>query len=103
MLDCISTMVYTVGPKAAFEKPLPSENPFTLHPQAFVDRVYGPGTALKKNLIKMYDDRNVLRKTEFGRLLLEEADNEEDVEANTAGLFPPTSTGQDSLLSLYSL
>jgi|AntRauMFilla1563_2_1112583.scaffolds.fasta_scaffold60592_2 hypothetical protein len=89
-------MVYTVGPKA-------SENPFTLHPQAFVDQVYGPGTALKKNLIKEYDDRNVLCKTELGRSLLEQADNEEDVEANIALLFPPISTGQDSLLSLYSL
>ena len=42
-------------------------------------------------MIKQYDDRHVLHGTDFGKRVLEDAEEEDDVEDNLQGLFPNTS------------
>jgi hypothetical protein len=42
-------------------------------------------------MINQYDDRHVLQATAFGKRVLEDAEEEDDVEDNLQGLFPNTS------------
>jgi hypothetical protein len=39
-------------------------------------------------MINQYDNRHVLKVTDFGKRVLEDAEEEDDVEDNLYGLFP---------------